>query len=162
MHLDTVCTFGIDSWNNSHCYIATTLSQNCVCLTHPCMKLLVPSSVTRKYHPVPELFHLLQYNSIGAYLVRTLPWHSGETQYLGSSSAFFHSDLVARCSKPIKYMLNALFGEWKQDQILRKKQTVDPAASDCFTFIYSTVTVYPYHSDYEEVVAADTLVQWRN
>jgi len=27
------------------------VTQNCVCLTNPCINLLVPSSVTREYHP---------------------------------------------------------------------------------------------------------------
>jgi len=43
------------------------------CVTNPCINLLAPPSVTRKYHPkVLELLHLLQ--CIAAHLQRTLPW----------------------------------------------------------------------------------------
>jgi len=44
---------------------------------NPCITLLIPSSVTRKYHPtVLELLHLLR--CIAAYLQYTLPWVSGD------------------------------------------------------------------------------------
>ena len=38
----------------------------------------------------------------------------------------------------------------KQYQTVRKKRTVDPAASKSDTLINSAVTVYPVHIDYEE------------
>jgi len=47
-------------------------------------------------------------------------------------------------------MLNALFRGCKQHQIVRKKQTVDPATSNSDALIDLTVTVYPIHIDYEE------------
>jgi len=40
-------------------------------------------------------------------------------------------------------MLMTLFKGCKPQQIVRKKQTVDPAASNCDTLIEPAVTVYP-------------------
>jgi len=54
---------------------AIKLAQNYVCFTNPCVKLFVPTFVTRKYHPtVLERLHLLQ--CIAAHLQETLLWAS--------------------------------------------------------------------------------------
>jgi len=83
------------------------LTQNCVSFTNPCINLLAPPSVTYNYHPkVLELLHLLQW--IAIHLQCTLPWITGETQYLGLFGVNFHSGAIARSRKPTEGMLKAL------------------------------------------------------
>jgi len=96
---------------------------------YPCIKLLVPPPITREYHyKVRELLHLLQ--CIAAYLQRTLRLFSADV----------YSRLVARSCKPIKNsILENLFRGCKQHQIFRKKQAVDPAASNSDTLIDAAV-----------------------
>ena len=65
-----------------------------------------------------------------------------ERQKTLSFSANCHSRLVARSRKPIKCMLKC--------QSVRKKQTVDPAASNSDTLIDSVVPVYLTELDYDE------------
>jgi len=56
---------------------------------------------------VLELLQLLR--CIAAHLQRTLPWVSGETQYLCLFTADFHSSLVALSRKAIKLILKFFF-----------------------------------------------------
>jgi len=113
---------------------AIKLTQNYVCFFNTCINLLAPSSVTRKYHPkVLELLDLLQLSA--ASLQRTLAWVSGEKQYLGLFGVIFPSRLIARSWKSIKCMSKTLLRKCKQDQILRKKQTIDSAASNSDTLV---------------------------
>jgi len=52
---------------------AIKFTQNCVCLSNPCMNSFGPTSFIREYHPkVLERLHLLQ--CISAHLQNTLPW----------------------------------------------------------------------------------------
>jgi len=87
-----------------------------------------------------ELPLLLQY--IATQLQHVLAWVSGEKPHLGAT---FHSRLVAHSRKPIKCMLNTLFRECKQCQIVRKMQIVVPAAPISDTLIESAVAVYLIH-----------------
>ena len=100
-----------------------------------------------EYHPkILGLLHLLQ--RIATHLQHTLPWVSGETQYLGIFSAGFYSCLVPRSSKSIKCMLKTLFRRWCQ--MVHKKQTVDLTAPNSDTLVDSVRTVYPVHIDFGE------------
>ena len=76
--------------------------------------------------------------------------------------ATFHSSLVARSRKPIKYILKSLWRECKpsQYQVVRQKQTVDPAAPNRDTLVDSAVTVYSIHVHCEEEWWQHTPAVW--
>jgi len=60
-------------------------------------------------------------------------------------SADFHSGLIARSRKPIKYMLKTLAEKMQAAPNRPQKQTVDPATSNSNTLIDSAVTVNLIH-----------------
>jgi len=65
---------------------------------------------------------------------------------------------MAHSWNPIKLTLKTLFRVCKRHQIVRKKQTVDPAASNNDSIVNPTVTVCPIHIDYEEECGSSTHV----
>jgi len=84
----------------------------CVSLANPCINILAPPSVTRKYHPnVLELLHLLQ--CIAAHLQHTLHWVCRDIAPR-CFSAVFHSGSVARSRKPIECMPKNLLRRCQQ------------------------------------------------
>ena len=112
-------------------------SKPCI-FNNPCIKILVLSSVTWEYEPKAlELLHLLQ--CIAAYLQRTLPGR--DTLYLGLFSANFHSRVVTHSRKSMKCMKKTLFRRCKKYQIVRKKQTVDPEASNVMTRLWLSIQI---------------------
>jgi len=66
-------------------------------------------------------------------LQHTLPWVGRETKAPVYLVLVFISAWVARSRKPIEWMLKTLLRKCKQNRIVRKKQTVDPAAPNCET-----------------------------
>ena len=89
-----------------------------------------PFSITHECKEL-ELLDLLQ--CIAVCLQRTLTLVPGELQYLSIFSAGFHSRLIARSWKPIRSALKAPLRRYKQQQIVCKEQTVDPAAPNSDT-----------------------------
>jgi len=138
------------NWNLLFCdHRAIKLTQNRVCFINPCISLLIPSSVTREYHPeVLEFLHLphLLPLTCGIHCLGFLERQNISVLYvLIFIPAWSHAaqNRSSTCWRPY-------WEDVQQYQIVCKKQAIDLAASNSDALVDSTVTVYPMHIYYEE------------
>ena len=96
-----------------------------------------------------SVFNLSSLNATSVYFnlaCNSIHLH-GHLNKLGLFSDTFYFGLVAPSREAIKCVLRNLFREWNQQQIVRKKQTVDSAASNNNILVDPAVTVYTWLSE---------------
>jgi len=117
------------------------LTQDCVHFTNPFINPFVLFRLPSLVKTTPRYLNFSTCYSVFP-LTCSAHWlNSEEAQYLDRFSSYFYSYLVARSWKPIKCMLEILFKGCKQHQIVHKKRTIDPVASNSGTTADSAMTV---------------------
>ena len=125
-------------WKLPFChYRAINLTQSWVCFTYRFLyefvyivfrDLWIPPQGTWNSSPAAFVLPL-------TYIAQWVGFLERHNTYLGVFSDGFLSCSVARSCKPIKCILKTMLRRCYQNESVRKKQTIDPAAPDCDTLL---------------------------